>query len=193
MDQPHFGVTANLEITAFLQLVRERPDLRFTPALVYLIARVANELPHFRWRIRGEEVVEHESVRPSFTVPTRESEVFSFCTVAYDPEAMSFHDAADRMMRERFEQPSMEDEPGMDDYLYLSAFPWASFTNVQHAMHYSPADSVPRIVWGKYFKQGDEVMLPLSVQAHHAVVDGSDLGRYFRELRRLLADSDKIF
>ena len=47
-----------------------------------------------------------------------------------------------------------EDEEGRDDFLFLSAIPWISFTSFSHAMHYTPADSVPRITWGKSFKEG---------------------------------------
>lgn len=89
--------------------------------------------------------------------------------------------------------PSFEDEEGADNYLFLSAFPWASFTSITHAMHHHPGDSVPRITWGKYFKQGDRVLMPLGVQAHHAIVDGSDLGKYYQKIQRLLNQSEEIF
>lgn len=192
MSNPHFGVTVNVDITDFLELVRQSAALRFTPAIVYLIARAAHEVPNFKWRIRGQEVVEHEHIRPSFAVPTKTG-AFSFCTVRYDADPMNFHRAAEAMMEEMAKNPSFEDEPGMDDYLYLSTFPWASFTNVEHAMHNDPADSVPRIVWGKYFKQDDKVLMPLSIHAHHAVVDGSDLGAYVMKIQQLLKKSKTIF
>jgi len=192
MSNPHFGITANVDITDFLRIVRHRADLRFTPAIVYIIARAAHEVANFKWRIRGEEVIEHDTIRPSFAVPTHAG-AFSFCTVRYDPNPMIFHQAAEEMMEEMARNPSFEDEPGMDDYLYLSTFPWASFTTVEHAMHNDPADSVPRIVWGKYFKQDDKVLMPLSVHAHHALVDGSDLGAFFQKIELLLKKSQKIF
>ena len=45
-------------------------------------------------------------------------------------------------------------------------------------------DSVPRIVWGKYFKSENKVIMPLSVQAHHALVDGRQIGVYFEKLEK---------
>jgi chloramphenicol O-acetyltransferase type A len=194
MDQPHFGITAEVDITEFLDIVRRSARLRFTPAIVYLISRTAHELRPFRWRIRGEQVVEHEMVRPSFTVPTSVSDVFSFCTVDYREDPEEFHDDAVAVMEEMKHNPSLEDEEHADNYLFLSAFPWASFTNVFHAMHYSPTpDSVPLIVWVKYRKVNDRVMMPLAVQAHHAVVDGSDLGRYYQTIQRHLRQAHEIF
>lgn len=202
MANPHFGITAEVDITVFLDCVRRSPTLRFTPAMVYLISRVAMEVRPFRWRVRGckgedeeaVEVVEHGNLRPSFAVPTAESSAFSFCTVPYDENPVVFHEAAEAMMERMKNDPSFKDEPGADDYLYLSTFPWASFTNVTHAMPGAEAgDSVPRIVWGKYHKVSDKVMMPLAVQAHHAVVDGSDLGRYYKRIQLLLNKSCEIF
>lgn len=193
MDQPHFGITADVDITDFLVCVRQSPTLRFTPALVYLIADTAMKVAPFRWRIRGEDVVEHAGLRPSFAVPTAASAVFSFCTVPYEEDVGSFHRAAVEKMGLRQNDPSFEDDAGADDYLFLSAFPWASFTSVTHAMHYSPGDSVPRITWGKYFERGEKTFMPLAVQAHHAVVDGSDLGRYYETIQASLKKSGEIF
>lgn len=192
MSNPHFGITANVDITHFLDVVRNGADIRFTPAIVYMITRTAHEIPVFKWRIRNDEVVEHDMIRPSFAVPTNTG-AFSFCTVDYDEDPMVFHKMAVDQMEEMKRNPSFEDEPGMDNYLYLSSFPWASFTSVQHAMNYNPTDSVPRIVWGKYFKEGDKVMMPLGVHAHHAVVDGSDIGAYYQLIQRLLKKSEEIF
>jgi len=45
---------------------------------------------------------------------------------------------------------------------------------------------VPRIIWGKYFDQNGRAMMPLAVQAHHALVDGRDMGAYFEKVQMLL-------
>ncbi|TXF91264.1 chloramphenicol acetyltransferase [Neolewinella aurantiaca] len=201
MANPHFGITAEVDITVFLDCVRRSPTLRFTPAMVYLISRAALEIVPFRWRIRrcnngdkeAVEIVEHSNLRPSFAVPTATSSAFSFCTVDYNEDPLAFHTAAEAVMERMKHEPSFEDEPGADDYLFLSTFPWASFTSVTHAMPAADqGDSVPRIVWGKYHKKDNKVMMPLAVQAHHAVVDGSDLGRYYQEIQRLFDKSEEI-
>lgn len=185
MDQPHFSVTAHVDITRF-RAVQLEAQLPFTPAVVYLLSRTANEIPVFRQRIRGPEVVEHEWVHPSFAVLTEVSDVFSFCTVTYQPDFRAFSEHTLAQMERMKTDPVLEDEPGRDDFLFLSTLPWVSFTTITHAMHYSPVDSVPRIVWGKFFPEGDRLKMPLSVQAHHALVDGRHMGEYFQMIQGLL-------
>ena len=189
MSQPHFNICSRVEISRLLAALKNQ-QLRFTPTIVYCIARVANEIPVFRQRIRDGQVVEHSKAHPSFTVLTEASDVFSFCTVHYQKDYNLFASHTIEKIAEIQKSPSLEDEEGRDDYLYLSAIPWISFTNLQHAMHYEPADSVPRIAWGKYYEEHDKVWLPLSVQAHHALVDGRHIGQYFEKIQLLLTEPE---
>lgn len=185
MDQPHFSVTANVSISPLIDKLRKM-NLSFTPVMVYCIAATANKIPTFRQRIRGEEVVEHDLVHPSFSILPEVSDVFSFCYVDFQYEFDAFiQDCLGRMDIIR-KNPSFEDEPGRDDYLFLSSFPWVSFVGVTHAMHYTPVDSVPRIAWGKYFEENGQIKMPLNVQAHHAVVDGMHMGQFFQQFEALM-------
>ena len=159
----------------------------FTPAIVYLVSRVANEIPSFRQRIRGEKVIEYDQVHPSFSVQTKVSDVFSFCEVEYNRSPSIFMQAAKEQMKRMEEEPVLEDQ-GQDDYIFLSCLPWISFTGLTHAMHYHPSDSIPRITWGKYFQEGDKIKMPLSLQVHHALVDGGHVGQYYLRWEALAAE-----
>ena len=192
MNHPHFNVTAPIDITNFVAFIKDK-HLSFTPAIVYLLARTANEIPQLRWRIRGESVVEHELVHPSFSVPTKEADVFSFCTVPFSWDGPTFIKKTKAMMETMYESPSFSNEPGRDDYLFMSAFPWASFTSIQHAMHYHPCDSVPRIVWGKYYEENGKIKMPVNIQAHHAIVDGRHLGLFFQKIETKMQDLTPFF
>ena len=179
MNHPHFSITANVDIHFLLSQIKEE-GLPFMPTIAWAVSKVANGLPPFRQRIRGGQVVEHEVVHPSFAVDTEAADVFSFCEVKYTDDYPAFISDALKKIATTKTQPSFEDEHGRDDYLFLSSIPWVSFTGITHAMHYHPHDSVPRITWGKYFEQNGKTMLPLSVQVHHALVDGKYVGRYFQ-------------
>ena len=185
MDQPHFNVTANVSISPLTDKLR-KSTLSFTPVMVYCLAATANRIPAFRQRIRGEEVVEHELVHPSFSILPDVSDVFSFCYVDFQYDFDPFIERCLKRMEIIKKNPSFEDEPGRDDYLFLSSFPWVSFTGVMHAMHYSPVDSVPRIAWGKYFEENGQIKMPLNVQAHHALVDGMHMGQFFQQFEAMM-------
>ena len=192
MNHPHFNITANVDITNFFKFAKEE-NLPLTPAIVFFIAKAAHAIPQFRWRVRGNKVFEHEQVRPSFSVFTEVADVFSFCTVKFENNGRRFVQHAFEKSEQMRKDPSFEDEPGQDDYLFLSAIPWVSFTGFQHAMQDHPSDSVPRITWGKFFEQDGKTQMPLSVQVHHAVVDGRHVGHYFQLLEKMMGNPRGYF
>jgi chloramphenicol O-acetyltransferase type A len=176
-DYPYVGLCANVELTAFYAAVKQR-GASFNVAMVYVLARAGNEVPEFRYRIRGTEVVEHEVVHPATTIMTGE-DLFSFCFFEYKDDFSSFAEGAAEQIARVKEHLVMEDEPGRDDWLFMTALPWVSFTSFVHPINLSPADSVPRLGWGKYFREGAALKMPLSVQVHHGLVDGIHIGRFF--------------
>lgn len=64
---------------------------------------------------------------------------------------------------------------------FISTLPWIAYTALVQPTPV-PADSNPRITWGKYFVQGDRVLLPVSVLCHHALVDGKHFADFYRML-----------
>jgi len=180
MGQAHFNVTAPVDIRPFLNKIK-RKNLSFTPVMVYTLAKVANEIPAFQQRIRGEEAIEHDLVHPSFSIRTKASSVFSFCYVDFQEDFRAFYQDTLEAMERAQSNPSFEDAPGRDDLLFFSTLPWIPFTGLQHAMHTETADCIPRITWGKYEDEGGKTKIPLSVQAHHSLVDGIHMGLFFEK------------
>ena len=189
-DHPHFSMCAHVDLTAFHPYIRER-QISFTLAIVYVIARAANAIPEFRYRMRPGVVVEHEIVHPSTTILASE-DLFSFCTMDYIEEFSLFAPkAAERIARAQ-EQATLEDEPERDDLLFMTAIPWVTFTSFTHPMHFDPSDSIPRFAWGKFFEDGECLKMPLDVQGHHALMDGIHMGKFYAEVQSYLHQPEVV-
>lgn len=188
LSYPHFNLCANVDITKFYNYVKEK-EYPFFISLLYVITKSANDIKEFRYRIRDNHVIEHAIVSPSFTVMA-ENEVFNFCTVNFINNFKDFINKTTKEIEKAKENICIEDEPGRDDLLYITSIPWVSFTNITHPIQMNPVDSIPRISWGKYFEENGIIKLPLSVQAHHGLVDGMHIGQYFNSLQEILDDPD---
>ncbi|MEO1449114.1 MAG: CatA-like O-acetyltransferase, partial [Bacteroidota bacterium] len=103
----------------------------------------------------------------------------------YDPDPKAFFTNCDVAEEAVKQEASLEDNPERDDYLFVTSIPWIHFTSFQHPINVTDPDSVPRISWGKFVKEGERVWLPLSMQAHHALVDGWHMGQFFQEVEKL--------
>lgn len=189
-NHPHFNLCTNVDLTRFYPYVKEQ-GISFTAAITYLIARAANAVPEFRYRLREGEIVEHEMVSPSVTI-LGDHDLFGFCTIEYSPDFSEFAARAAREIAEVKAHPTLENPPGRDDFLYMTAIPWVSFTSFTHPMKQHPADSIPRFAWGKYFEEGGLLKMPLSAQGHHALMDGIHMGRFYAEIQEYLHSPDSI-
>jgi chloramphenicol O-acetyltransferase type A len=184
LDNPYFSLTANVDITRFYSWIKER-NLPFFLSVLHSAMKVANEIPEFRYRIRGEGVVEHETVHPSFTLMTDEG-VFTFLTAPWKERLADFVDSAAPLVEAAKKRAHLDPDKEREDLVYLTSIPWVSFTAVTHPVHLASGDSIPRIAWGKFFEQDGKRLLPFNVQAHHALMDGEHLGRFFTRLQELL-------
>ncbi len=185
MDYPHYNVCADVDMTKTSAYIEDH-DLSLFTTILYAISHVANGIEAFRLRIRGDHVVLHDAVHPSFTVLTGER-LFGFAEVKYTGEASRFFQETDTAIRNARQAASLEDEEDRDDYLFVSSLPWVKFTSISHPIHMHPVDSVPRISWGKAVKEGPGTVVPVSVQVHHALADGVHIGAFFETLHEEFA------
>ena len=183
-DYPYFSLCADMDLSAFLPFITEG-RISFTAAMMYLIARVSNGIPEFRQRVREGDPVEHPVVHPSVTILSKD-DLFTFCTVKYDPDFIAFIHQAEEEIALVKEKPGLEEKIQDDSMLFMSSIPWVSFTSFHHPLRLNPADSIPRFAWGKYRQAGDATLMPLSVQGHHALMDGMHMGLFYQDFQKLL-------
>ena len=175
---PYVGLTANVEVTNLLKAAKERGGSTFL-ACLYAVAHAANGVPELRQRIVDEKIVEFDYCETAHTVALPDR-TFCNCRTNSQMPFDAFLEEGKRCQEEAKARhgfvSTQEDET---DLIFVSCVPWVSFTQVIQPAPI-PADCNPRIVLGKYFREGERTMMPLSIQANHALVDGWHLSEFYR-------------
>jgi len=178
-EKPFFNICAAVDVTALRELCRRPQGPSFFLASLHLSMKAANEVEPFRYRLRGDRVLIHDVIHGGSTV-LRDDDTFGFGYFDYDQDFERFHRrAAEVLERVRSGPKDLEPNSGQDDLIYYSVIPWISFTSFSHARHFRRDDSIPRIVFGKYYREGERWRMPVSVEVHHALADGLHVGRFF--------------
>ncbi|HWW77652.1 MAG TPA: chloramphenicol acetyltransferase [Pyrinomonadaceae bacterium] len=186
-DSPSFNVCADVDATALLDFTRAR-NLSLFVTYHYLSTKAANELEPFRYRLRGERVVVHERVDAGAIV-LLEDESFTFVYLDYTEDFAAFHAEAVRVVGSaRAEPPPLDAREGRDDLVYHSVLPWVSFTSISHARDSRRQNGIPKVSFGKYREAGGRLLMPVSVEVHHALMDGLHVGRYFERMTDYFSD-----
>jgi chloramphenicol O-acetyltransferase type A len=188
-DYPQLNICANVDITEFYRFIKEN-GYTFFISFLFAATKTANSVKEFRYRIRGDKIVEYEIVNPSFTV-LNSNNAFGYCRIGFLDQFKEFFANASNEMERTRNHADIEDEPGRDDLLYITSIPWVSFTSFTHPIKIDPADSIPRISWGKYFEENGKIKIPLSVQLNHALADGVHVGQYFSTIQEILNNPAK--
>lgn len=193
-DYPQFNICMNLDISNFLSFVKTQ-QLSFYFSMIFATTKVANEIQNFRYRINSEgEVVLYHSVNPSFTYlpPEGTSNLFKMIAVNMEADIFEFNKQAKAISESQTVFIDKELFTTDNNWLYLSCVPWIAFTHISHTITLNRNDSVPRITWGKYYREGDRILLPFSVQVHHALADGYHVGQYVELLQKYLSSFDDV-
>lgn len=182
---PYVGTTANVDITDILQKIKQE-RLPFFLSVCYCAARAANSVSELRQRIRDGRIVEYDRCRVSHTVALEDG-TFCYCTLENEPDFYAYLGAGRQAQEEAKRQASIEEDPEEAlEKFFVSSLPWLSYTALVQPVP-SPADSNPRITFGKYFPQEGRVLLPVSLLCNHALVDGIHIAAFYQAMEQELA------
>ena len=184
LPAPHFSITSNVDVTVLVNR-RKSEEIALFNATLYCIMTAANAVPELRMRFRGNTIVEHDVVHASATVPI-ENDRFAFCSIEYTPNWSMFNKNCVDSLEEAKQQKELQEHiDDTDEWIFLSCLPWVSFTALNNPNSGSD-DCIPRISWGKVDGKGSDWIVPVSVQVHHALVDGIHVGKFYEALSQSL-------
>jgi chloramphenicol O-acetyltransferase type A len=188
-DNPYFNISARLDVTKLLAFLRTRPDVSVSLTYHYLALRIANEIEPFRYRLREGKVVIHDAIHGG-TIVLLPNESFTFAYFDYVEDFGKFISGAQRAVdRVQNEDPEFRPDAS-DDRIHFTVLPWVTFTSFAHARDFARKDSIPKIAFGKFAKENDRVFLPISVEVHHALMDGLHVGRYLSRFEEMLENPE---
>ena len=182
---PFFNMAANLDVTRLYRFCKDS-DLPFSVAVLYFSIKTANEIREFRRRMIGDKVVEFDRIEATQTI-LNDDNTFSFC---YFPMRDSLNEFVEIGLASREKYGALRSfdvENERIDLIYYSVIPWVSFTSFKHANSGDHRQTVPRMVFGKMFQDGERRLMPFSVEVHHCLMDGYHVGQYFNRFQAHLS------
>ena len=177
--EPAFCVTFELNITNFLQKIKEC-GYSFTIAMVYAVCKCANEIEEFRYRFLDEMVVIFDKIDTAFTYLNTETELFKVVNVPMMDSIDEYVTYATMLAREQKEY--FTGSLGNDVFM-CSPMPWITYTHISHTNSGKRDNATPLFDWGKYYEKDGKVFLPISIQAHHSFVDGIHIGKLAEKIQ----------
>ena len=184
MSNPFYSLTFPVDVTN-LKSYTKRNKLSFYYSLVYLVTKAMDQVEAFRYKCRGEEIVLHDHLIPSFTDLKPGSELFHITTLEAGEDMAGFCRRAGEASRAQTKFINNGPWPG-DQLIYFTCQPWFPITSLTNERDLNPEDSVPRVAWGKYEEKDGRLVLSMSLELNHRLVDGIHVGQFYQRLNALM-------
>lgn len=181
-EQPFFNVCATVDVTKTLNYCHKKQRSFFICSL-FILGYTANQIEPFRFRIKNNEINVYDELQTSCTVLNSDKS-FSFISFGNNNDFELFYKNAEQQLAKvKNGHKNLTPANNIGNEIYCSVLPWLHFTSFSHAQKRTKQDSTPRIVMGKYKETDDEIAMPVSVEVHHALVDGLHVGQFFEKLQ----------
>ena len=182
-EDPFFNFTANVDVTGTYSFCKQN-GLSFSLTALYASLAAANEIREFRIRLVGGRLVEFDRIHATQTI-LNDDETYSFAYFEMKDDVLEFNRSGKLAVDKYKALKSFDVEADRVDLIYYSVIPWVSFTSFKHACRMNKNQTIPRIVFGKLFDDGDRKLIPLSVEANHRIMDGFHVGKFFNRFEEI--------
>lgn len=185
-DIPTFNICTRLDVARLKEVVKASGVGTLSLAYHFIAIRLANSIEPFRYRLDGERVRVHAEVHGSTTV-LRSDESFAFATLEHQLDYATFATRGAHSLA-LASGPNAPFEPNSlgTATLHMTTLPWMHFSSYSNARQWGALDSVPKIAFGRIDSDGDHLWMPLSVDVHHALMDGLHVGRFIEQFEAAL-------
>lgn len=179
------SLTVDIDVT-FLVNYGKKNSLKFYPLMIWTVSKVVNSHDEFKygWNEKGE-LIKWDVISPSYADFHRDDENFVKMVTQFSDDLSEFY-AGFLRDRERSRQLRGIVEHQPPNRFDVSCLPWVRYRHFDVHVFDEGKFLAPVITWGKYEAECGKLVMPLTMNIHHAVADGFHLSRFFNEVQALI-------
>lgn len=179
------SLTVDIDVTK-LKIYSKKNHIDFYPLMLWIVSKVINSHDEFKysWDKDGH-LIKWDFVFPSYTDFHSEDENFTKIVTEYSDDLFKFCSRV-KSDRERFkdDRAILENQPL--NFFDVSCLPWVRYKHFDVHVFDEGQFLAPVVTWGKYEMENGQLIMPLTMNIHHAVADGFHLSRFFNEVQDMI-------
>ena len=186
MDSPIFGIVTEVDCDECYKNSKEN-GISFFASYLHKSMIAVNSVEELKYRIVDNEIIAFEKIHAGITI-AREDETFGFGFVNFSQDFETFNAELNNEILEvkNCSGLRLNNDDIKKDLIRHSTIPWNSFSGLLHPTNFDRKESVPKITFGKFAVRDGKRMLPISIEAHHGLVDGLHIAKYLNEFQKQL-------
>lgn len=173
LTDPYFGVVIPFDVSKAYKKAKKE-NISFFAKYLHDCMRAINEIDNLKLRIVDGNVVQYNIINASATL-MRKDKTFGFSFIEFNEDIEVFIKNIEAE-KNRIENSSNLYPPTNSlDCIHCSAMPWVNFVGHKEPVS-GNKESVPKFAFGKMTQTSDKLMMNVSIDVNHALVDGYHVG-----------------
>lgn len=180
------SMTARIDVTE-LYRKSKATDTKFYLNFLYILCKVLNSREDYRmgYLWQTDTLVCYDKINPVQYVFHDDTETCSIAYSEYYEDYKTFYDKA----LEDLEKAKQTREYGLDtanhpNWFDASYISWLSYDSLNIELPDGHLYFAPIINWGKFRKENERLMMPVTVRMNHAIADGYLIAKVFKLLEK---------
>ena len=184
------SMTARIDVTE-LYKKSKATDTKFYLNFLYILCKVLNSREDYRmgYLWQTDTLVCYDKINPVQYVFHDDTETCSIAYSEYYENYKTFYDKAledlEKAKQTRKYGLDSANHPNWFDASYIS---WLSYDSLNIELPDGHLYFSPIINWGKFRKENERLMMPVTVRMNHAVADGYLIAKVFKLLEKEVSE-----
>ena len=175
LKDPYFGVVIPFDVTVAYKSAKQQ-GISFFVKYLHDCLTAVNEVENLRYRLINENVVDCEIIHASATI-MRADKTFGFSFINYDENIKVFIANFEKEKSRIQNSDDLFPPVNEQNCIYCSALPWFKFNGHKEPIS-GDIESVPKLAFSKIEEVNDKLIMNVSINVNHALVDGYHVGLF---------------
>lgn len=178
--------TVKLDVSKAIKKCKKE-SVGFHPYILFQIYEVINNIKNFRYDILDGKLIEWKKVIPTFSSFNTQTKLFY--TLCEEPEGdyIQYNDQYNKIVSEYKNSRTIVPQETLPQNIFnISCIPWLHFEHFSSNTEINKEKIIKMITIGKYEEINSKMMMPVTMQVSHSIVDGYHISMFFEELQNKL-------
>ena len=180
-----YSLTVKIDITK-MKAALDEAGMKFFPAYLWLVTKTLSGQQEFCIAEKDGQLGYYDCLTPLYASFHDDDKTFSLMWTEFDEDFGKFYSAYLENQRKYggnhgvLAQNDMLPPPNA---YTVSALPWVSFDHFAVHSYENKAYYFPSVEAGKFYLDGEKLLMPLSITCHHATTDGYHVNEFLEKLQ----------
>ncbi|MBW6411051.1 CatA-like O-acetyltransferase [Clostridium weizhouense] len=185
-----YSITVNIDITNLYNYIKDN-KLRLYPTFTWVVSKAINNYQEFKMAFDEEGCLGFfDEIGPSYSVLNDKTKVMCDLYTSFNSVFLDFYKDMNNALN-NYKKDTNFTTDSQNNFFIVSCLPWFNYTAFNVNNESSSTFLFPMVTWGKFTEEDNKIIMPITIQVHHAVADGYHCSLFFSDVKEISLNPEK--